>query len=53
MYIFSHLLSSCILIYILIWVLQEGMAYDLIVGTTKMVSGHSLTETYVGKMDDL
>ncbi|KAK9913190.1 hypothetical protein M0R45_037014 [Rubus argutus] len=32
---------------------QEGMAYDLIVGTTKMVSGHSLTETFVGKMDGL
>ncbi|KAL6176831.1 hypothetical protein ACLB2K_053463 [Fragaria x ananassa] len=32
---------------------QEGMAYDFIVGTTKMVSGHSLTETFLGKMEDL
>ncbi|KAM5575463.1 hypothetical protein ABKV19_014427 [Rosa sericea] len=32
---------------------REGMAYDFIVGTTKMVSGHSLTETFVGKMEDL
>ncbi|XP_050384792.1 vacuolar protein-sorting-associated protein 33 homolog [Argentina anserina] len=32
---------------------QEGMAYDLIVGTTKIVSGHSLTETFVGKIDDV
>lgn len=26
---------------------QEGMAYDLIVGTTKIVGGHSLTETFI------
>ncbi|KAI3831625.1 hypothetical protein MKW92_016341 [Papaver armeniacum] len=26
---------------------QEGMAYDLIVGTTKMVNGHSLMETFL------
>ncbi|XP_061988301.1 vacuolar protein-sorting-associated protein 33 homolog [Rosa rugosa] len=32
---------------------REGMAYDFIVGTTKMVSGHSLTEPFVGKMEDL
>ncbi|TYJ18118.1 hypothetical protein E1A91_A09G100300v1 [Gossypium mustelinum] len=25
---------------------QEGMAYDLIIGTTKMVNGHSLVETF-------
>ncbi|RVW39032.1 Vacuolar protein-sorting-associated protein 33-like [Vitis vinifera] len=25
----------------------EGMAYDLIVGTTKIVGGHSLTETFI------
>ncbi|PON36545.1 Vacuolar protein sorting-associated protein [Parasponia andersonii] len=28
---------------------QEGMAYDLIIGTTKIVSGHTLTETFVEK----
>ncbi|PRQ21275.1 putative sec1-like protein [Rosa chinensis] len=32
---------------------RKGMAYNFIVGTTKMVSGHSLTETFVGKMEDL
>ncbi|KAL7184453.1 hypothetical protein ACSBR2_026582 [Camellia fascicularis] len=26
---------------------QEGMAYDLIVGTTKIVTGHTLTETFM------
>ncbi|KAG4150448.1 hypothetical protein ERO13_D04G004600v2 [Gossypium hirsutum] len=26
---------------------QEGMAYDLIIGTTKMVNGHSLVETFL------
>lgn len=26
---------------------QEGMAYDLIIGTTKMVNGNSLTETFM------
>jgi hypothetical protein len=30
--------------------LQEGMAYDLIVGTTKIVSGHSLAETFVERL---
>ncbi|XP_062156299.1 vacuolar protein-sorting-associated protein 33 homolog [Alnus glutinosa] len=29
---------------------QEGMAYDLIVGTTKIVSGHTLAETFVEKL---
>ncbi|XP_062092033.1 vacuolar protein-sorting-associated protein 33 homolog [Humulus lupulus] len=29
---------------------QEGMAYDLIIGTTKLVSGHSLTEAFVEKL---
>ncbi|PON38070.1 Vacuolar protein sorting-associated protein [Trema orientale] len=29
---------------------QEGMAYDLIIGTTKIVSGHTLTETFVEKL---
>ncbi|KAA0034702.1 vacuolar protein-sorting-associated protein 33-like protein isoform X1 [Cucumis melo var. makuwa] len=29
---------------------QEGMAYELIVGTTKIVSGNSLTETFVEKL---
>ncbi|GAV77193.1 Sec1 domain-containing protein [Cephalotus follicularis] len=29
---------------------QEGMAYDLIIGTTKMVNGHSLVETYMGNL---
>ncbi|XP_031384419.1 vacuolar protein-sorting-associated protein 33 homolog [Punica granatum] len=29
---------------------QEGMAYDLIVATTKIVSGHTLTETFVENM---
>ncbi|GMY09270.1 vacuolar protein-sorting-associated protein 33 homolog [Fagus crenata] len=29
---------------------QEGMAYDLIVGTTKIVSGHSLAETFVERL---
>ncbi|KAK4743074.1 hypothetical protein SAY87_001075 [Trapa incisa] len=29
---------------------QEGMAYDLIVATTKIISGHSLIETFVEKM---
>ncbi|XP_044460658.1 vacuolar protein-sorting-associated protein 33 homolog isoform X1 [Mangifera indica] len=28
---------------------QEGMAYDLIVGTTKIVSGNSLAETFIEK----
>ncbi|XP_057463477.1 vacuolar protein-sorting-associated protein 33 homolog [Actinidia eriantha] len=26
---------------------QEGMAYDLIVGTTKIINGHTLTETFI------
>ncbi|KAI8565371.1 hypothetical protein RHMOL_Rhmol03G0253700 [Rhododendron molle] len=26
---------------------QEGMAYELIVGTTKIISGHTLTETFI------
>ncbi|KAL5545069.1 hypothetical protein UlMin_008853 [Ulmus minor] len=29
---------------------QEGMTYELIIGTTKIVSGHSLTETFVEKL---
>ncbi|XP_043702645.1 vacuolar protein-sorting-associated protein 33 homolog isoform X2 [Telopea speciosissima] len=29
---------------------QEGMAYDLIIGTTKMVNGHSLVETFLGNL---
>uniref|UniRef100_A0A7N2MDN7 Uncharacterized protein n=1 Tax=Quercus lobata TaxID=97700 RepID=A0A7N2MDN7_QUELO len=29
---------------------QEGMAYDLIVGTTKIVSGHILAETFVERL---
>lgn len=29
---------------------QEGMAYDLIVGTTKVVSGQTLTETFLEKL---
>nr|AWD26885.1 vacuolar protein-sorting-associated protein 33-like protein [Prunus yedoensis] len=28
---------------------QEGMAYDLIIGTTKIASGRTFTETFVGK----
>ncbi|KAL7109739.1 hypothetical protein ACP275_06G194400 [Erythranthe tilingii] len=28
---------------------QEGMAYDIIVGTTNIINGHSLTETFVEK----
>ncbi|XVF83091.1 hypothetical protein PTKIN_Ptkin16aG0104800 [Pterospermum kingtungense] len=27
---------------------QEGMAYDLIIGTTKIVNGHTLAETFCG-----
>ncbi|WRX12445.1 Sec1-like protein - like 4 [Theobroma cacao] len=27
---------------------QEGMAYDLIIGTTKIVNGHTLAETFLG-----
>ncbi|KAK3422277.1 hypothetical protein EUGRSUZ_G02865 [Eucalyptus grandis] len=29
---------------------QEGMAYDIIVGTTKVISGQTLTETFVQSM---
>ncbi|KAJ7970493.1 Vacuolar protein-sorting-associated protein 33-like protein [Quillaja saponaria] len=29
---------------------QEGMAYDLIVGTTKIVNGHTLAETFMEKL---
>ncbi|KAH7854820.1 hypothetical protein Vadar_018121 [Vaccinium darrowii] len=29
---------------------QEGMAYELIVGTTKIISGHTLTETFIEKL---
>ncbi|KAK4385634.1 Vacuolar protein-sorting-associated protein 33 [Sesamum angolense] len=29
---------------------QEGMAYDLIVGTTKIVNGQTLTETFIEKL---
>lgn len=29
---------------------QEGMAYDLIVGTTKIVNGQALTETFIEKL---
>lgn len=29
---------------------QEGMAYDLIVGTTNIVGGHTLTETFIDKL---
>ncbi|CAK9317014.1 unnamed protein product [Citrullus colocynthis] len=29
---------------------QEGMAYELIVGTTKIVSGNTLTETFLEKL---
>lgn len=34
----------------IVLILQEGMAYELIVGTTKIVSGNSLTETFVEKL---
>lgn len=34
----------------IILILQEGMAYELIVGTTKIVSGHTLTESFVEKL---
>ncbi|KAL6545362.1 Vacuolar protein-sorting-associated protein 33 [Orobanche gracilis] len=30
---------------------QEGMAYDLIVGTTKIVNGQTLIETFVDRLD--
>lgn len=30
--------------------LQEGMAYDLIIGTTKIVSGSTLIETFIDKL---
>lgn len=30
--------------------LQEGMAYDVIVGTTKIVNGRTLIETFVEKL---
>ena len=30
--------------------LQEGMAYDIIVATTKIVNGSTLTETFVEKL---
>ncbi|KAM7265316.1 hypothetical protein ACFE04_002999 [Oxalis oulophora] len=29
---------------------QEGLAYDLIIGTTKIISGNSLVETYKGSL---
>lgn len=29
---------------------QEGMAYELIVGTTKIISGDTLTETFIEKL---
>ncbi|GMN51007.1 hypothetical protein TIFTF001_020155 [Ficus carica] len=29
---------------------EEGMAYDLIIGTTKIISGNTLTETFVEKL---
>ncbi|XP_057979190.1 vacuolar protein-sorting-associated protein 33 homolog isoform X2 [Malania oleifera] len=29
---------------------QEGMAYDLIIGTTKIVNGHTLAETFMEKL---
>uniref|UniRef100_A0A2P2LXM4 Vacuolar protein sorting-associated protein 33-like protein n=1 Tax=Rhizophora mucronata TaxID=61149 RepID=A0A2P2LXM4_RHIMU len=33
-----------------IWILQEGMAYDLVIGTTKIVTGNTLAETYMDKL---
>lgn len=30
--------------------LQEGMAYDIIVATTKIISGSSLAETFIEKL---
>ncbi|KAH6810108.1 Sec1/munc18-like proteins superfamily [Perilla frutescens var. frutescens] len=30
---------------------QEGMAYDVIVGTTKVINGRTLIETFLGKWD--
>uniref|UniRef100_A0A2P2LXN5 Vacuolar protein-sorting-associated protein 33 homolog isoform X1 n=1 Tax=Rhizophora mucronata TaxID=61149 RepID=A0A2P2LXN5_RHIMU len=29
---------------------QEGMAYDLVIGTTKIVTGNTLAETYMDKL---
>nr|XP_043614949.1 vacuolar protein-sorting-associated protein 33 homolog isoform X2 [Erigeron canadensis] len=29
---------------------QEGMAYDIIIGTTKIVNGNTLTETFMGNL---
>lgn len=34
----------------LVMLLQEGMAYDIIVATTKIVNGSTLTETFVEKL---
>jgi hypothetical protein len=28
-------------------ILQEAMAYDMIIGTTKIVNGNTLTQTYM------
>ena len=30
--------------------LQEGMAYDLIIATTKIVNGNTLADTYIDKL---
>ncbi|GKD09143.1 vacuolar protein sorting-associated protein 33, partial [Tanacetum coccineum] len=29
---------------------QEGMAYDIIIGTTNIINGNTLTETFMGNM---
>jgi hypothetical protein len=31
-------------------ILQEAMAYDMIIGTTKIVNGNTLTQTYMDKL---
>jgi hypothetical protein len=31
-------------------ILQEAMAYDMIIGTTKIVNGNTLTQTYMEKL---
>lgn len=45
--------SFCFIITLMfnvIFGLQEGMAYDLIIGTTKIVSGSTLIETFIDKL---
>jgi len=32
------------------FILQEGMAYDLIIATTKIVNGKTLIETFMEKL---